>query len=98
MDPALLTVLVPALTEIAKEIIGLFRTKKTNPARRGAAKRFIRKRYPDLKEHLQNLLVELFVFAHKQGMDEEQAAAYVEAFLIWNKNHSAPTKPVEDEE
>jgi len=94
MEAATLAVIVPALVEIAKEILALFKSKRSNSGRRSAAKKFILKRYPDLKEHLQNLLIELLVYAHKQGMDEQAAAAYIERFIAWN-DQSAKPEPTE---
>jgi hypothetical protein len=74
--------IIPGLVEIAKEIIGLFKSRKENPARRRQALKFIKRRFPDLKESEANLVIELVVYAHKQGMtDETKIAKFVEGIL-----------------
>lgn len=85
MNPQLIAILVPGLVEITKEIISLFKSKKSNQDRHAAAKDFIRETYPDVSDHLENLLIELTVFAHKQGMNDVQAAKYIEGFLNWHQ-------------
>lgn len=90
MDPATLAIVVPALVEITREILGLFRTRRTNLGRRRAAERFIRERFPEVKDHLANLLIELCVTAHKEGLSEELTVKYIEGFLHW---HAVWPKP-----
>lgn len=73
--------IIPGVVEIAKEIIALFKSKKSNAKRQAAAREAIKARFPVIKDHQANIVIELVVLAQKQGYDEARTNAFVTAIL-----------------
>lgn len=78
-------IIIPGLVEIAKEIIGLFKSKRPNFLKRRRVRKFIRKKYPGISDNQANLLLEMMVSKHKEGMDQNAIVKYIEGYVVWDK-------------
>lgn len=79
-------IIIPGAVEITKEVIGLFSSRKRGPGRRRHMRKFISDSFPDIKENVGNILVELAVYAYKQGLTEEEIGNFLRDLLEFVEN------------
>lgn len=72
---------IPGIVEVSKEIIDLCKSRKTNKRKQREAQNFIRDKFPGIKEHQVNLVIELVVYAHKQGLPDTEVQRLVQRTL-----------------
>jgi hypothetical protein len=89
--------IIPALTEIAREVLSLFEKRKlSDPAKRRRVIRMLRKMAPDCPESLAALAVEAMVLGHREGVCvDTELAAFVRGVISDVQTRLAQLEDVE---
>jgi hypothetical protein len=78
--------IIPAIVEITREVIQLFGSRKSNDRRRKDAAKYLKAQFPDIPDHLVNLMIELVVYGYKQDFTEKEIGAFLKDLLAFVEN------------
>jgi hypothetical protein len=94
--------IIPGIVEVTREVIKLFGSRKGNDRRRKDAATFLKAQFPDIPDHLVNLMIELVVYGYKRDFTEEEIAAFLKDLLAFidewfnKRNDEQPTPQAGD--